>query len=308
LRAAGLVELARDADIVELHWPELGILVPLLRHEGVRTAIVVVEYDVGSQARDRRVGAFGASTTRVAHAALGPVRRRFERADMDAADLVLVLKAADIDLLRQLGVQTPVHVIEPYLDEPGDGPEAREPGRILFTGALWRPDTDRSLRWFVERVWPRVAAEEASASLTLAGAGPSDELQALTAGDARIEVTGEVPDLGVHYRRASVFVAPLLTGGGLKFKVPQAMLYGLPVVATPIAAEGLVEEAPPGTFLCVSVDPAELADALVDAVRDPSRAGAVGAAGRRWCEQRFSFARSMDAVFARYAELAQRRR
>jgi glycosyltransferase involved in cell wall biosynthesis len=280
----------------------------VLRREGVRSAIVVVEHDVGSQARDRRVGAFGASAARIVHAALGPVRRRFERSDLDAADLLLVFKAADIDLLRRLGVQTPVHVIEPYLDEPGDGPEVREPGRILFTGALWRPDTDRSLRWFLERVWARVAAEESGASLTLAGAGPSEELRRLATGDPRVEVTGEVPDLGVHYRRASVFVAPLLTGGGLKFKVPQAMLYGLPVVATPIAAEGLVEEAPPGTFWRVSADATELADALVDAVRNPDRALAVGAAARTWCETRFSFARSMDAVFSRYEELAHLRR
>jgi len=36
-----------------------------------------------------------------------------------------------------------------------------------------------------------------------------------------------------------VFVAPLLSGAGVKGKVNQAMKYGLPVVGTPIAFEAM---------------------------------------------------------------------
>ena len=55
---------------------------------------------------------------------------------------------------------------------------------------------------------------------------------------SQASMSGEVPELLPYYESASVFVAPLFVRGGLKFKVPQAMLCGLPVVATHVA-EGI---------------------------------------------------------------------
>lgn len=306
LRAGGLVDLALEADVVEIHWPELGVLVPFLRAAGVRTPICVVEHDVGAQAAGRRVAAHGSLADRLTYRLARPLRNRVERADLDAADLLLVFKQADVDLLRALGVRTAVQVIDPYLDPPtSPAPGVREPGHVLFTGALWRPDTTLALRWFLAEVWPRVHAHEPEALLTLAGAGPSDELRAAADAAGGVVVTGEVPDLEPYYHRASSFVAPLRAGGGLKFKVPQAMLHGLPVVATTIAAEGIVDVAPPGTFWAVADEPGPMADALISLLRDPDRGIEVGEAARRWCLAHFSFERSMAAVVARYRDLAE---
>ena len=51
--------------------------------------------------------------------------------------------------------------------------------------------------------------------------------------------TGFVPDLTPFYNRARLFVAPLRFGAGIKGKVLDSMANGLPVIATPIAAEGI---------------------------------------------------------------------
>jgi glycosyltransferase involved in cell wall biosynthesis len=307
LRESGLVERAHEADLVELHWPELSPLVTLLRSKGVTTPISLVEHDVGAQAATRRVKAFGSRRARLAQGLARPILERFERADLDAADLVLVFKEADVGLIRRLGSHSEVQVIDPYLEPPRvSETAARRPGSVLFTGALWRPDTNEALLRFVREVWPAVHRLRPEAVLTLAGAGPSSELCALAETTGGVELTGEVPSLEPYYRLASVFVAPLLVGGGLKFKVPQAMLHGLPVVATTVAAEGVHDVAPPGTFWAVTDDPATMAAAIVAALEEPDRAAATGARAARWCARHFSFESSLKAVVARYRALIER--
>ena len=76
-------------------------------------------------------------------------------------------------------------------------------------------------------------------------------------------MTGYVDDLDPFYRDAFVFVAPLRLGAGLKFKVLDAMAYGLPVVATSVAAEGILEQCGPGCFAAVTDDPRRMAEAIV---------------------------------------------
>jgi len=304
LLGAGLVERARVADLVELQWPELGVLVPVMRRAGVRTPIAIVEHDVGMQAAASRARRARGPRRWLARA-LRPLREAVERRDLDAADLVLVFKHPDVDLLRNHGVGTAIEVLDPsFTAMPASSDLTREPGRVLFTGAMWRPENDEGARWLLEHVWPSVLADVPEATLTIAGARPSDALLGAAGALAGVEVTGDVPDLAPHHHRASVFVAPLWVEGGLKFKVPQAMAYGLPVVATTIAAAGVVEDAPPGVLWAVTDDPADMADAIVEALRAPERAAATGAAAARWCAERWSFDRSMAALVERYRALA----
>ncbi len=47
------------------------------------------------------------------------------------------------------------------------------------------------------------------------------------------------PHTCTPYNSTKAFVAPLLSGAGVKGKVNQAMKYGLPIVGTPIAFEAM---------------------------------------------------------------------
>jgi glycosyltransferase involved in cell wall biosynthesis len=72
--------------------------------------------------------------------------------------------------------------------------------------------------------------------------------------------------LGDLYARARVAVAPLLTGAGVKGKVNQAMAHGVPVVATPVAVEGM--HAVNGSNCLVAESAEGLAAAIVSAAYD----------------------------------------
>ena len=62
------------------------------------------------------------------------------------------------------------------------------------------------------------------------------------------QFTASCPDLDALYLNAGCAIAPVKVGAGLQTKVPQAMLYGLPVVATSFSAGGLGQHAVPNIF------------------------------------------------------------
>lgn len=303
LLRSGLVFRARAADLVELHWPEYAHLATVLRAAGVDTPLVVVDHDVASQAELRRLRAKPSVLKRAFGYALRPGHLHNERVALDAADLVLVFKDADAQLLADMGVRTPVRVIDPWLDPPSGAPRRTRPGTVLFTGALWRAENKAAALWLLRAVWPQVRAAAPGAVLRLVGARPGGTLTELAEATPGVQLVGEVPDLEPSYLSAAVFAAPLHVGGGLKFKVPQAMLHGLPVVATHVAAEGVVEDAPAGTFWAVTDDADEYADALVRALEQPEAAADCGARAAAWCAAHFSFARSGRELRADYERL-----
>jgi glycosyltransferase involved in cell wall biosynthesis len=303
--ACGFAEEARRADVVELHWLNSTIVLGPLRRAGVRTPVSVVAHDVDLEASHSLLAAVGTRRQRIAAGLLGPLRRAVLCRDLRTADVVYVFKAADEDVLRRGGVRAPVEVLAPNL-EIAVRTEPPRPGVVLFTGAMWRPENDHGVRWFLDSVWPRVVEAAPHATFTVAGARPSAELQARS-GRHGVVVTGDVPSLTPYYLAASAFVAPLFVAGGLKFKVVQAMAFGLPVVATRIAAAGIADAEPPGPLWAVTDVAEEMAMRLIDLLDRPEAGAALGSDAARWVEEHLSFAASMGRVVTRYATLASGR-
>jgi glycosyltransferase involved in cell wall biosynthesis len=81
-----------------------------------------------------------------------------------------------------------------------------------------------------------------------------------------VEVTGYVRDVRPLLASAAAFVAPITFGSGIRNKILEAMAMGLPVVATPMACEGIQVEA--GQNVLLGRDSAELAAAAIRVLRD----------------------------------------
>jgi glycosyltransferase involved in cell wall biosynthesis len=113
--------------------------------------------------------------------------------------------------------------------------------------------------------------------------------------------TGYVDDLKPYYDASTIVVAPLLRGAGLKFKVPQALAYGLPVVTTTVGAEGM----PPRCPALITDDPAEMSRSIIELLKAPDKARELGEVGRRWAADVFDFSRSMNEVERRFEELVR---
>lgn len=53
------------------------------------------------------------------------------------------------------------------------------------------------------------------------------------------EVTGFVTDVRPYLAESAAFIVPLQTGGGMRVKILDAWVWGLPLVSTTIGAEGI---------------------------------------------------------------------
>ncbi|MGK5113440.1 MULTISPECIES: glycosyltransferase family 4 protein [unclassified Geodermatophilus] len=150
--------------------------------------------------------------------------------------------------------------------------------------------------------WPRVLARHPDARLLLVGGGPLEARLRRAVADRglahSVVLTGGVPSeqLPEHYAAGDVFAMPCRTrrGGldveGLGMVYLEAAACGLPVVAgTSGGAPETVREAVTGHVVADPRSPADVAATITRLLDDPTRARAMGAAGRAWVEQRWSW-------------------
>ena len=170
---------------------------------------------------------------------------------------------------------------------------------VGFLGSLdYRPNQDAAL-WIAEELVPRVAAE-----VHIAGSNAPQWLrERLDASNVTFD--GEVPDAKAFIRSMRVMIAPLFSGGGMRIKILEAMALGKPVVATTIGAAGIGVRN--GADILLADDPDAFAAAVSELLRDPSKARAIGDAGRRLVASRFSTEALARGLLTFYEELTQSR-
>jgi glycosyltransferase involved in cell wall biosynthesis len=296
-------ELSR-ADLVEIHWNYLLPLVPWIQRHAPGVPVSVFCHDVIGQSFERQARTAQSFPRRLKARALQTRVLRQERRQLNRVTVSYVFSHKDKTLLEQAGVTKPIRVMDPNLALPSGGPSRCDQPTALFVGAMHRPENVGGVVWFLERAWPSVLAAIPEARLVIAGANPPPHLTARAS--RNVQVLGYVADFDPIYRDASVFVVPLLAGAGLKFKVPQAMLYGLPVVATTIGAEGIDDEGGFAPLAAVNDEPAGFAAAVTALLSDPARARSEGARGREWAERVFSYDRSFRRLMRDYEVLGRR--
>jgi glycosyltransferase involved in cell wall biosynthesis len=190
------------------------------------------------------------------------------------SDRVLFVTEAEASLYRTFCPDSrDVRVIRNGVDtayfQPGNASRAGPP-TILFTGALdYRPNVD-AVRFVARRVLPAVRRQIPDACFVAVGHRPSRGLlREARRFPAPVTVAASVPDVRPYFEQATVFVAPLRLGRGVQNKVLEAMAMGVPVVASPLATEGLDVHA--GEHLLVAETEAEFVDAVTVLLRDPQR-------------------------------------
>jgi len=156
---------------------------------------------------------------------------------------------------------------------------------VLFVAGFGHPPNIDAAKWLVQEVWPLVQREHASAHLSLVGSQPTQEVLELSGPDVR--VTGAVSDaeLDDHYRRARVAVVPLRFGAGVKGKTVEAMRWGLPVVTTPVGAQGLTDLE---RVVRVTSSAQAFAAAILEFLRDDDLWRASSACSTAYAKEHFS--------------------
>jgi len=110
--------------------------------------------------------------------------------------------------------------------------------RLVFVGSDALPNLD-GLRWFLSEIWPRLRTWRNTVTLDIAG----DCGAAITNFPEGVSWLGRVKDLSALLHRASLAVAPLRVGTGLKIKLLDYARHGLLTVGTPVSLQGFAPDA-----------------------------------------------------------------
>jgi glycosyltransferase involved in cell wall biosynthesis len=170
---------------------------------------------------------------------------------------------------------------------------------VLFYGDyLHSPNSDAALR-LIRAIMPRVRQTHPEAVLELVGAHHTREMAA-SAGSSDV-IRGVVPSLTPYLDRATVVVAPLRIGGGMRVKVLEALAAGKALVASPRALEGLDVE--PGRDALRAETDEDFCAAISELIENEELRVALGSNGRTWAEANLGAERGVSAYEALYQEL-----
>jgi glycosyltransferase involved in cell wall biosynthesis len=161
----------------------------------------------------------------------------YERAHVNSADGVAAITGEDAAQLRRMGCTRPI-IHLPYL-LPLEGIQPEAPNNVFFhMGAMdWKPNME-AVRFLVERIWPLIRRQRPAAVLRLGGRNMPRNYMS---GDG-IRVDGEVADAKAYMRESGILLTPLLSGGGMRVKLVEAMAMGRAVVSTSLGVEGIPVE------------------------------------------------------------------
>jgi len=217
--------------------------------------------------------------------------RSYEASVCRRADRVLACSKVDAMALARLVPGLQVVVVPNGVDishyQPGNiAPAPLGDQALVFTGKMdFRPNVDAVL-WFGSQVWPRVQQAEPNARFYIVGRDPHPRLDPL-AEMPGVTLTGFVDDIRPYIAAASVYVVPLLTGGGTRLKVLEAMSTGKALVSTTLGCEGI--DAQPGRDLILADEADQFASQVVALLRDVPRREALGRAARAFVERNFDW-------------------
>lgn len=106
---------------------------------------------------------------------------------------------------------------------------------IAFLGGYGHPPNVEAVEFFVREVMPLLRQQIPDVQFNVYGSAATERIKALSSDD--INIVGYVDTVDMVYDKNRIFVAPLLTGAGIKGKVLGALAHGIPTVLSPIAAE-----------------------------------------------------------------------
>jgi glycosyltransferase involved in cell wall biosynthesis len=231
--------------------------------------------------------------------------RRYEAKACARAGLTVAVSETDRALLAANAPSAQIRAIATGVDtsyfRPNGAVEA--PATLVFTGSMdWYPNED-AIMYFIDAILPEIRREVPGVSLAVVGRDPTDRLRAAGAA-AGVRVTGTVADVRPHVAEAAVYVVPLRVGGGTRLKIFEALAMAKAVVATRVGAEGLPIVS--GQHFLQADSPVDFARAVVTLLRDPGRRQALGIAGRRLVEERYSWTQVAREFEAHCEELVTR--
>ena len=172
--------------------------------------------------------------------------KRYEQEYWNKFDGVIAITPEEAGIMWDLGCCVPVGIVPAGVDVAEFVPRPDSmllPSTLCYIGGMdWQPNIE-AVQWFVETVFPRVQEDSVrqglpALGLHIAGKRMPPSLQRYAEREG-VSMHPDVPSAADFLRTHEILVVPLLSGGGMRLKIVEAMALGIPIVSTRVGAEGI---------------------------------------------------------------------
>ena len=210
--------------------------------------------------------------------------RRSELALIEQSDVSLVVSPHEQDLLAQLLPRARVELLSNIHTVQACRRAHHERRDLVFIGGYGHPPNSDALRWIATEILPKL--REFSPEITVHVLGDMPDTARRELAVPGMELHGRVAELTPWLDACLASLAPLRFGAGVKGKINMAMSHGVPVIATPVAVEGM--QLVDGRDVLVASDAAGFVDAVLRLQRDEALWRQLSAGGQENVRQHFS--------------------
>lgn len=170
--------------------------------------------------------------------------------------------------------------------------------RILYHGDYKWMQNVEAVNILIKDVWPLIKTQIKNVKLWITGRSVPKDILEIAKKDKDIIVSESPKDNRDVFKTASVLVTPIMSPGGTRLKVLEAMASDLPVVSTPVGVAGLNIEN--GKHALVSKSVEDLADMTVKVLNDNELSNELAKNGKKFVAENFdwqSIVSNLDKVY-----------
>ena len=204
-------------------------------------------------------------------------------------DANITCSELDNERLRQVAPGVAPVAVPNGVDMDYFGPDTskEEGGRLLFAGRLGAYANRQAVQYIVNALWPLLKNRIPGVKFDLVGSDPPPEAVELSERDQAFTVHGFVDDVRPYLNRAAVYLCPITDGGGTRLKILDALAMQKPIVADPIACEGI--DVVDGKTVLFAKTPEAYAAQVENLLADTALRQSIGHAARKLVEEKYAY-------------------
>jgi len=231
--------------------------------------------------------------------------RRYEKKICGKFEAILAVSQPDAEALGLINstgsLQQNTTIIPIGVDAEAVEPLALKPDslNLVSLGTMFYPPNVEAALWFGKKVFPLIQEKQPQATYSIIGAKPPAEIYDMASQNPAIKVLGYVEELGPVLQECAGLVVPLLSGGGMRVKILDALALGLPIISTTVGAEGVRLEN--GNTALLADTPQEFAAACLQLLGSEELQQKLAKMGRELALEVYDFRRAyqpLDRVYS----------
>jgi glycosyltransferase involved in cell wall biosynthesis len=232
----------------------------------------------------------------------------FEREEMGKCEICIAVSEKDKEVLSKFDSNTKITVIPNGVDVAYFSPKngTGVPKSMIWVGGMKDFYNRQAVNYFCEEIFDKIKKEVQDVRLTMVGKSPTKKVLELAEQNKDVRCIGYVEDVRPYINEAMIFIAPILSGGGTKLKVLNALAMGKAVVTTSVGAEGI--DVTDGDNVIIADHPDQFAKETVELLKNREKTERIGKKARELVLEKYDWEKIGKRYSAIYEELVDKYR